>query len=183
MPRTVSDADWNTLISKKAIADFIEPIYNDPKWGKEARALIKKAYPNVQIEGYDLEQKFSGELQELRNELAEKEKKKSESEEESKILAQRKRVQDEYKFTDDGMKDLEGFMREKNVGDYEVAAGYKAAKTPRASDPTSGSSRRLWEHAKSDSFSEISKDPEKWGFNQLVEAAERDAARARNQEF
>jgi hypothetical protein len=182
MPRTLSDEEYSHLLGRKQVADFVEPIYNDPRFGKEARALIKRAYPNLQIEGYDLEQKMEARFDQEKKEREDAERKKNEAADAEKFKDLRKKVQDQYKFTDEGMKQLEDLMIERNIGDYEAGALLKASKDPRPAEPTSGS-QRFWNFEKRDEFSEISKDPEKWGFNQLLGAAERDAARARNGEF
>lgn len=182
MPRTISDEEYNHLVGRKTVADFVEPIYNSKELGPEARALIKKAYPNLQIEGYDIKQELKGETQELKKEIDQVRKEIKDREDSEKFQQVRKRTQDEFKFTDEGMKKLEDLMIERNIGDYRAGALLMASENPRASDPTPGS-QRFWNYEKQDSFAEISKDPEKWGFNQLLGAAERDSQRARNQGF
>jgi hypothetical protein len=169
-------------MGRKQVADFVEPIYNSPQLGPEARALIKKAYPNLQIEGYDLKQELKGEIEQVRQEYREAEKKREDAKTTDEWKSKRKRTQDEYKFTDEGMKQLEDLMIERNIGDYEAGALLMASKNPKTAEPTPGSGR-YWNHEKQDGFAEISKDPEKWGFNQLLQAAERDAARVRAGEF
>ena len=86
------------------------------------------------------------------------------------------------------MDKLEKLMIERNIGDYEAGALLMASKEPKVVEPDSGSyvghrGGRFWNYDKHNDFAEISKDPEKWGFNQLVEAAQRDAQRERNQAF
>jgi hypothetical protein len=182
MPRTVSDEEYAHLMSRKQVADFVEPIYNSNQFGAEARALIKKAYPNLQIEGYDLKQELKQEINQVRQERIDAEKKRTDAEDAERFKSLRGKVKDQYKFTDEGMKQLEDLMIERNIGDYEAGALLMASKNPKTAEPTPGA-RHYWEHEKSDGFAEISKDPEKWGFNQLLQAAERDAARARAGEF
>lgn len=182
MPKTISDEEYNHLVGRKQVADFVEPIYNSKELGSEARALLKKAYPNLQIEGFDLKQEFKNEIDQIRNEVKETERQRQDREESERFKQLRSKVQDQYKFTEEGMKKLEDLMVERNIGDYEAGALLLASKEPKASDSSIGPSR-FWNYEKHDSFSEISKDPEKWGFNQLVQAAERDSQRARNQGF
>lgn len=182
MPRTISDEEYNHLVGRKQVADFVEPIYNSKELGSEARALIKKAYPNLQIEGFDLKQELKGETQELKSEIDKVRQEIRDREETEKFQSLRQKVRDDYKFTEEGMKKLEDLMIERNIGDYEAGALLLASKEPKASD-SSGGPQRFWNYEKRDNFSEISKDPEKWGFNQLVQAAERDAQRAKNQGF
>ena len=187
MPRTISDEEYNHLIGRKTVADFVEPIYNSKELGNEARSLIKKAYPNLQIEGFDLKQELKNEIAQVRNEFQETERQRKDREEAEKFQKIRKKTQDQYKFTDEGMSKLEKLMIERNIGDYEAGALLMTSTEPRAVEPDSGSfiggRGRFWNHDKHKDFAEISKDPERWGFNQLVEAAQRDAQRARNQDF
>lgn len=179
----ISDDEYNHLIGRKKVADFVEPIYNSKELGNDARALIKKAYPNLQIEGFDLKQELQNEIAQVRNEFQQTERQRKDAEDSDNFKKTRKKVQDNYKFTDEGMKKLEDLMVERNIGDYEAGALLMASKEPRSSEPTTGTGSRYWNYQKQDNFEEISKDPEKWGFKQLVEAADRDAQRAKNQGF
>ena len=86
-------------------------------------------------------------------------------------------MQREFGFTEDGMKDLEKFMLDKNIGDYEVAATYHASKNPKQSE--ANYSDGLWNHAKQDGFAEVAKDPEGWARNELLGAMRRDQERTR----
>jgi hypothetical protein len=169
-------------MGRKQVADFTEAIYNDPMLASEAKALIKKKYPNLQIEGYDLRQELRAEIDSVRQERVDAEKRRADAEETEKFKSLRGKVKDQYKFTDEGMKQLEDLMIERNIGDYEAGALLMASKNPRSADPTPGA-RHHWDYEKQDGFADISKDPEKWGFNQLLHAAERDAARAKAGEF
>ena len=185
---TISDQEYAHLRGRKQVADFVEPIYNSAELGPEARALIKKAYPNLQIEGFDLKNELKQEIAQVRNEFQEETRKRADAEDTEKFNKIRQRVQDDYKFTNEGMDKLEKLMIERNIGDYEAGALLMASKEPKAVESDSGSfvgSRggRFWNYDKHNNFAEISKDPEKWGFNQLVEAAQRDAQRERNQAF
>lgn len=181
MAKTISDEEYNHLVGRKTVADFVEPIYNSKELGPEARALIKKAYPNLQIEGYDLKQELKGEIAQVRQEFHETERQRKDREESEKFQQVRQRTKEQYKLTDEGMKKLEDLMIERNIGDYEAAATYMVSKEPRAIE--SHGSQHFWNHEKQDGFAEISKDPEKWGFKELMGAAERDSQRARNQGF
>jgi hypothetical protein len=182
MPRTISDEEYTHLIGRKQVADFVEPIYNNPALGKEARALLKKAYPNLQIEGYDIEQRFDEKLDAIKREADERDKKRADDEDNKKFKELRGATQKKYKFTDEAMKKLEDLMVENNIGNYEAGALYMVSKDPRPTEATP-TPQRFWSYEKSNDFEEISKDPEKWGFNQLLGAAERDAARERSGEF
>lgn len=178
----VSDQDYQRSQSDRQIVQMIEPIYNSKELGADARALLKKAYPNMQIEGYDLKQELRSEIDKVRNEFQQTEQQRKEAEEREKFQQIRRKTQEENRFTDDAMQRLEKLMVERNIGDYEAGALLLAAKEPKPVESHIGPSR-YWDHEKQDSFAEISKDPEKWGFNQILGAAQRDAQRARNQGF
>jgi hypothetical protein len=177
MPRTISDEEYKYLQDKRMTADFVESIYNDPTLNKEAKRLIKRKYPNLAIPDFDLEQKVEQRFS------AEDEKKQREAAEAAARAdreawnASRAKVQKEYGFTDEGMKDLEKWMHEKAVADHEVAAEYRASKNPQTSNPTYDS--QFWHHEKADGFAEIAKDPEAWGRKEILGAIHRDEERAR----
>lgn len=170
-------AEFVRLRGRAEIADFIEPIYQDPALNKEAKALIKKKYPHVQIADYDLEQKFDQRIDEVQKKYEDAEKKKADEEKSQKWQAERSKVQQEYGYTEDGMKDLEKFMWDNNVGSYEVAATYQVSKNPKQSDATQHDGR--WHHQKQDGFADIAKDPESWAENEILGALRRDQERAR----
>lgn len=177
MPREISDEEFNFLQGRRQVADFVESIYNDPVLSKEAKALIKKKYPQAQIPDYDIEERFNQKLDEDRKARDEERKAAKQAEEEKRFNDTRSKVQQDYGFTDDAMKDLEKFMVEKNVGDYEVAASYQASKNPKQSE--ANYSDGLWNHAKQDGFGEIAKDPEGWARGELLTAMRRDHERTR----
>ena len=177
MPRTISDEEYKFLNDKRMTADFVESIYNDPVLNKEAKRLIKRKYPNLAIPDYDLEEKveqrFSAEDQKKQKEAADA----SARADREAWNASRAKVQKQYGFTDEGMKDLETWMHEKAVADHEVAAEYRASKNPQTSSPTYDS--QFWHHEKAPEFAEIAKDPEAWGRRELLGAIHRDEERAR----
>jgi hypothetical protein len=92
---------------------------------------------------------------------------------------QRDKVKSEYGYTDDGIKDLEKMMLEKNIGDYEVAATYHAAKNPKAAEPANYKDP-YYQFQKSDTFKQIAADPEEWGRNEILTALRNDQKRTRN---
>ena len=177
MPRTISDEEYKYLQDKRMTADFVEGIYNDPALNKEAKRLIKRKYPNLAIPDYDMEEKI-----EARFSAADQAKAKEAADAAAKAdrdawNANRARVQKQYGFTDEGMKDLETWMHEKAVADHEVAAEYRASKNPQTSSPTYD--QQFWNHEKADGFAEIAKDPEAWGRREILGAIHRDEERAR----
>jgi hypothetical protein len=177
MPREVSDEEYNFLQGRKQVADFVESIYNDPVLSKEAKALIKRKYPQVQIPDFDIEERVNQRFDDDKKQRDDEKRAAKEAEEEKRFTETRNRVQKEYGFTEDGMKDLEKFMLEKNVGDYEIAAEYHAAKNPKQSDATQHDG--LWHHQKQDNFAEIAKDPEGWARNEIFGALVKDQQNAR----
>lgn len=177
MPREVSDEEYNFLQGRRQVADFVESIYNDPQLGKEAKALIKRKYPQVQIPDYDIEERVTQKIDEDRKTREAERKAVKEAEEEKTFKATRSKVQQDYGFTDDAMKDLEKFMVDKGVGDYEVAASYQASKNPKQSEAVY--SDGLWNHQKQEGFEQIAKDPEGWARNELLGAMRRDQEKMR----
>ena len=69
MPQTLTDEQVAELkkrlddgVRHKQIADMVDAIYNDPQLGTEARALIKKKFPDLSIPEYDIDQKVTARL-------------------------------------------------------------------------------------------------------------------------
>jgi hypothetical protein len=177
MPRNLSDEEYNYLQSRRQVADFVESIYNDPNLNKEAKALIKRKYPNLQIPDYDIENRVNARLDAERTEREQAEMKKRQTEDDERFAKLRKKTQDDYGFTDDAMNRLEQMMIDRNIGDYEAAAALMASKEPRTSEPTYDNTH--WQHEKREGFAEIAKDPEAWGRNELLKAMRLDQERER----
>ena len=176
MPREISDEEFAFLQSKRQIADFVEPIYQHPTWGKEAKRLIKQVYPNIKIPDYDIEEQVNARFdaeKKARDEAAAAEKQRADDDRWRKARAA---VQKQYSFTDEAMERLENFMKEKYIGDYEVAASYIAAKEPKTSEATY---EHYWHHDRQPEFQEMAKDPEGYAFNQFVQAMRRDEEHAK----
>jgi len=174
----ISQEEYNRLLGKEQIADFSEGIYNDPKFSNQLKAIIKEKYPHMQIADYDMEQRLNKRLDDEKRSRDEAEKAAKDAADRERFQQTRARVQKEYGFTDDGMKDLEKFMVEKNVGDYEVAAEYHAVKHPKQSE--ANQSDGLWHHQQQADFAEISKDPEGWARKEILGALRRDEEAARS---
>ena len=179
MPREISDEEWNYFQGRKQVADFVESIYQDPTLNKEAKALIKKKYPNLQIADYDLENKFEARLDAEKKAREDAEAATKQAADDASWRKKRSEVQEQYGFTDEGMKELEDFMVKENVGSYEVAATYKATKDPKTSEATYHDHR--WNHTKQDGFKEIAQDPEGWAENEILKAIRADEQRNRGQ--
>lgn len=173
MPRTISDEEFQYLQNKRMTADFVESIYNDPQLNKEAKRLIKRKYPQLAIPDYDIEEKVEARLSAAEKARQDQERKAREDAETAAWRTQRKKTQDEYGFTDEAMTDLEKWMTDKGVGDYDVAASYRASKNPKTSEPTFDNT--MWRHTEAPNFAEIAKDPEAWGRKEILSAIHRDS--------
>ena len=177
MPRQVSDEEYAFLQNKRMTADFVESIYNDPTLNKEAKRLIKRKYPNLAIPDLDMEDKIDQRLNADSVAKAKAEKDASDKRDRDAWDASRSKVKKDYGFTDDGLKDLEGWMQDHAVADHEVAASYRASKNPKTSEPTYDS--QFWHHEQADNFKEIASDPEAWARREILGAIHRDSERAR----
>lgn len=178
MPRQLTDEEYNFLQARRQVADFVESIYNDPQLNREAKALIKKKYPNLQIPDYDIEARVEERLTKDREERETAEQAKRRQEEDARFQKMRKDTQDKYGFTDDAMTRLENLMVERNIGDYEAGAALMASKEPKPSDATYDN--HFYHFDKQDTFKEIAKDPEAWGRGEIMKAIRTDQERARN---
>lgn len=179
MPRQIADEEYNFLQGRRQVADFVESIYNDPGLNREAKALIKKKYPGIQIPDYDLENKIEDRFAKEKSEREEAENKKRQKEEEERFAQLRAKTQKDYGFTDDAMTRMEKMMLERNIGDYEAAAELMAKKEPKVSDSSGDWHGGRWDHAAKEGFQEISKDPEKWARNEIMTAIRADQERER----
>lgn len=172
--KTITDEEYQYLRGRDVTAGFVESIYNDPKLSNKAKALIKEKYPQLPIPEYDIEQKIENRFAQRDAEIKARQLKRQ-----NEVWKQKRiDIQKRYGFTDDGMKDLEKFMVERNIGDYEVAATYKASKDPKPVDAQFNS--QYWNHHKQDSFKEIAADPEAWGQKEIMAAIQKDMERAKN---
>lgn len=181
MPRTIEDREYNFLQGRRQVADFVESIWSDPALNNEAKALIKKKYPNLQIPDYDLEQRVSARLNEERTAREKVETDRKQAEDKKKFDNLRADTQKKYGLTEEGMKDLETFMVERNVGDYDVAAGYRVAQNPKPSEVTFRD--QFWHHEQAPNFKEISADPEGWGRSEILKTLHAEQQRSRNMKF
>jgi hypothetical protein len=178
MPRQISDEEYAYLQQKRQTADFAESVFNDPALNNEAKALIKRKYPNMKIADYDIENRVNARIDEFEKGKREEEEAKRIEADDRKYQETRSGIKKQYGFTDDAMKKLEDMMVERNIGDYEVAASFFAAKNPPTSEP--GYDPTRWHHEKTDQFKEIAADPEAWGRNEILQAIRRDEAKTKN---
>lgn len=178
MPRTISDDEWNYFQGQDTKAKFIESIYNDPALTNDAKALIKRKYPNLKIDDYDLRQEINARFEAEKKEREEREERERREKEDAEIQAQRDKTQKKYGLTDEAMQRLEQLMKDRFIGDYEAGALLLVSREPKTSEPTFDS--HYWHHDKQDGFAEIAKDPEGWGRGEIMRAIRADEERARN---
>jgi hypothetical protein len=178
--REIDDQEYHYLQGRRQVADFVESIYNDPKLAREAKALIKKKYPNLQIPDYDIEAKVDARFAAEKQKRDEAVMKYRRSQEDAKIKKDREDTQKKYKFTDDAMKRLENMMVERNIGDYEAGAMLLASKEPTPIDATGDYDSTRYHHERQDDFKAISKDPEAWGRTEIMNAIRRDEQKMKN---
>jgi DNA-directed RNA polymerase specialized sigma subunit len=179
MPRQVTDEEYNFLQARRQVADFVESIYNDPTLNKEAKRLIKKKYPALQIPDYDIEEKVERRFDEEKRARDDAEAATRQKQTDERIASQRGQVQKEYGFTDEAMKRLEDLMVERNIGDYEAGAVYMASKEPTPIEPTFDNFR--WNHDRQEGFKEIAADPEGWARKEILNAVRADERAAKGQ--
>jgi hypothetical protein len=179
VPRNISDQEYEYLQGRRQVADFVESIYNDPALSKDAKRLIKRKYPQMQIPDLDIEDRIEARFQEEKKLRDETEAKARETADREAWQAKRGKTQQEYGLTDEGMVDLEKFMVERNIGDYDVAASYRHQREPKVSSDNGGFGNGLWEHEKQAGFQDIAKDPEGWGRNEIMKAIRADQERER----
>lgn len=181
MPRQIEDREYAFLQGRRQVADFVESIWNDPQLNMEAKSLIKKKYPNLQIPEYDLEQRVTQRLEQERSAREQTEAQRKQAEDKRKFDEIRSQTQKEYGFTDAAMEDMEKMMVERNVGDYEVAARYMASKDPKPVESTFRD--QYWNHDKAPQWGEVAKDPEGWARGELLKTLRDEQQRNRNQRF
>jgi hypothetical protein len=169
MPREITDEEYNWLQGRRQVADLADSVWNDPILGREAKALLKKKMPNVQIPDHDIRQEMNDRFQQEEERRIQERNTEQQQREDQYWRTKRSETQKKHNLSDDEIKDLEKFMLENNVGDYGIAAEYRAAKAPRPSTPTQ-QREHFWNHGKGDVFKEIAKDPEEWGRNEIMQA-------------
>lgn len=167
MPREISDEEYNWLQNRRQVADLADSLWNDPILGREAKALLKKKMPNVQIPDHDIRAEVQEEFRVRDQRDHEAREAFRVAQEDAYWKNERDRVKKENNYNDDEIKDLEKFMVENNVGSYEVASAYRKSKMPKPSEPTTVRDP-FWNIGKSDTFKEIAKDPEAWGQGELM---------------
>jgi len=185
MPVTLSDDQVASLRAEleqgrrdKVIRESVEQIWNSPKLGDRAKDLWKEQFPDSQIEGHDLKKEIFGRLD---REKEEREKAAAEAAERERLehfQRQKSEVQARHSLTDDAMDRMEKEMNERKVYDYEVMAEHFVARQPKPIENTQRS--HMWNYDQAKEFKEISADPEKYAFNELVKAINNDEARLRN---
>lgn len=183
MPREIDDAEYNKLLGKSAVADFIQTIWDHPKAGKPARRLVKEVYPNIEIPDLDIEDRVDTKINALLKAQKDEEAAKAAAAERAQWDADKAEVIKQYGYTDEGIKELEDFMVKNKVASYKVAAGYHAAKNPRPSNGTEGAGDGMWNHGRSDEWKKVAADPEEFARKEFMRAIRADEAKVRGGVF
>jgi hypothetical protein len=179
----ITDEQLRQWQEDNQVAKAARKLWDDPRTSERSKALFKEVFPESVIPEHDIRT-------EMRDEFAKRDQKHEEEREAERVAredahwkAERKKTQDAYGITEDAMKDMEKWMYENNVGSYEVAATYHAAKAPKPSEPSSGPGFKdpYWNHGKSDLFKKIAEDPEEWGRGEILNALRAD--QNRNKQF
>src|SRR5262245_48633709 len=110
MPREVSDEEYQFLQGRRKVADFVESIYNDPTLNQEAKRLIKRKYPKLQIPDLDIEDKITKRLDDEKKAREDAEAAVKRKEETDAWKERRADTQKTFGFTDEAMKKLEDLM-------------------------------------------------------------------------
>jgi hypothetical protein len=177
MPRNITDEEYGYLQQRRQVADFVESIYNDPQLNKEAKRLIKRKYPQMQIPDLEMEDRIEERFAKEKKERDDRDEQARREADDRAWADKRASVKAEYGFTDEAMTDLEKMMVDRNIGDYEVAAQFKASKEPKPSSDDLDTGR--WDYPNQPGFADIAKDPEGWGRNEILKALRADQQRAR----
>lgn len=159
----------------KAALKGAQELWNDPKTGDRAKALWKEKWPESPIEGYDQKQELTGIVNTFKKEREDEKRAAEESAETTRLREQRSTVQKRRGYTDDAMQRMDNMMAERKIYDYEAGDLLFAAQNPTPSDGSAAYDRHFWNHDKQPGYKEIAADPERWGFNELAKAVERDA--------
>jgi hypothetical protein len=187
MPVTVTDAQAAQIRKEleeaqrnKQSLQAIQDIWNDPSLGNEAKALWKKKYPDSAIEGFDQEQKLTGIVSKFEDDRK-KEKEEAElTRRTDAAKAARRATQERHGFTDDAMTRLDSLMKERDIFDYEAGGLLLASREPKPSNGDADHGAHFWDHEKQKGFAEIARDPERWGFDEIVKAVRADDTQRRN---
>ena len=178
MPLTLTDeqvAEWRR---QQEVAErnartvaFMQEIYDDPELGNDARALIKRKHPKMRIDDYDTRQEMLALREKDRKEREEAEAKAKEEAEVKSWNDDLEAVRKEYSFTDEGMAELDKFMRDNKVYNPKVAAAHIVSQRPQPSQDHGGfDSQYLYKNQLRDSEDnkKLFADPDKWMEDTLV---------------
>jgi hypothetical protein len=152
-----------------------QELWNDPQLGREAKALWKKKWPDAQIDGFDQEQRLNEIVTDFDKKREDEKKEAAIKERADRLASQREEVRQRGNYTDDGMKNLEKMMQERDIIDYEAGDLLFRQKNPPPSDGVSDVDSHYMNYDRHPAAQELARDPERWGFNELVKAVERDA--------
>ena len=171
---------WNEA-RKGAFSQEVFDRAEQLKLGDDLRGIIKKTHPNVPQNGYDEKQYVNQRLDEWQKKQTDKEKAAVDKNEDDAWNQRMTSVKDHYKYTEEEMKKLDGFMREQKVANPEIAAAEMERRQPRMSE--AGSGGYFMNYQKQDDWDEVAKNPEKWAHDQIFRAAKKQEETERNRRF
>lgn len=173
----VPRGEYERLLGSDQIAEIGKGILNDPNYSDEFKSLLKRKHPQLQIPDWEIKQNVNQQIADLKKQLEDEKKAAANAKENDKWNSAKAKVQQEYGYTEEGIKDLEKFMIENEIGSYASAAEFHAMKNPKQSEAQH--SDGFWHHEKEPGYEELSKDPENYAYNQFLTAIRADQARER----
>lgn len=176
---------FNQLYGNAQKGQFSQEIWDraeQMKLGDELRSIIKRTHPNVPQPGHDEKKEVLDKLYAFQNKLENKERQTQQKAEDDAWNNKLRKVRDEYRYNDDDMKKLDGFMRQHLVYDPEIAAAEMNRRNPRMSDAGDGHGMFI-DYQKQDGWDEIAKNPEKWAHDQIFAAAKKQEEAEKRRRF
>ena len=167
----------------KAALKGAQELWNDPTLGDQAKALWRKKWPDAVIPGYDEKQQLQSIVDAERTRIEEGKRNEQVTAEENRMRQQRAAVQKKRGYTDEAMQRMDQLMGERKIYDYEAGDLLFAAQNPTPSDGTSDYDGHFMNYDRHPEAGAIAKDPERWGFDQLVGALNRDTEQRKRNRF
>jgi hypothetical protein len=152
---------------KDQLLESLEGFYNDPDVGPNVQELIEKKF-GVTDPSLAQSRRHRKEVDELRTQLTSLESKQMEKEIRSRVDSEKRQAQDEFKLTDDDMKEVSKIMVENGIGTYKSAADYYRLQK-QAAKPTTD---KLHEHSSLTLPGDIElfKNPTQWARKEAYQA-------------
>lgn len=117
----------------QAAAQLVDTLQKDPKTRRGFLGLIKTVKPDVSIPELDAAAPIEEAISKLTNEISSLKTSLSQKDADADLAGERKRLKKDHAYTDEGIKELEKFMIDHNVGEHEVARLAMEASRPKPS--------------------------------------------------